>query len=122
MRRASYDEGSSDKEEERDSDAAAASSYLNRPMKDLSLNENIKIYIPTRSGSGAEGGRRLRRSNSSSKGKEEGGAGIVLIPPPPSCKETTPQRDGDNEKEKCHVEGTNTLAADAEGWGDFESA
>ncbi len=119
MRRASLDEGSSDKEEERDSDAA---SYVNRPMKDLSLSDNIKIHIPTRGISGAERGRRPRRDPSSKDG-EEGGAGMVLIPPPPSCRGTIPQRDSDKEKEKCHVEATtSTSAADAEGWGDFESA
>ncbi len=115
LRNASLDEGGGD-EEDRESDA----SCLNRPTKDLSLSGNIKIHIPTPSGSAGKGRRHHR--DTSTKNGEEGTGGMVLIPPPPSGG-GTPQRDHDKEKDKDHVEKTSsTLAADIDSWGDFESA
>ncbi len=101
--------------EELDSDAP---SCLNRPRKDFSLCGDVKIHIPTRSGS--VGNERRSRRNSSSKDGDEG-TGMVLIPPPPSYG-LTQQKDNDEEKEMGHSETATNTTADADGWGDFESA
>ncbi len=96
----------------------ADTSSMNRPMKDLSLSKDVKIHIPTR---GDGSGRRSRR-NSLGKGGDEG-SGMVLIPPPPSNVLITPQqKDDDKEKELDTSETAANTTADAEGWGNFESA
>ncbi len=95
-----------------------ATTCLNQPIKDLSLSGDVKIHIPTRSGS-VGNGRRSRRNFSSKDGEE--GTGMVLIPPPPSHG-LTQQKDNDKEKEVGHSETATNTTAKADSWGDFKSA